>query len=300
MSSIYTHTGKNVRKTWILVSVFFVIVIALGWVFATIYDAPEILLIAVVFSVGMNVLSYWFSDKLVLRMSGAQPVTREALPELYNVVENLAITAGLPLPKIYLMDDPALNAFATGRDPEHAVVAITTGLLQTLERDELEGVMAHELSHIGNRDMLLSTMVVVLVGFVTLMSDFFLRITIFGGRGDRSGDGRIKLVLIIVGLVLAILSPIVATVMRLAISRKRELLADASGVMLTRYPEGLAKALEKIAASGVRMRKANNATAHLFIADPFGKKTKKRWLHNLFLTHPPAEERIAALRNMGK
>jgi heat shock protein HtpX len=301
MASIYTHTSKNIQKTWILVSVFFVIVIGLGWFFSYLYNAPEILVIAVFFSVAMNVVSYWKSDALVLSMSGAKPVSRREFPDLYNTVENLAITAGLPLPKIYIMDDPALNAFATGRDPEHAVVAVTSGLLRALERDELEGVIAHELSHIGNRDMLLSTMVVVLVGFITLLSDFFLRSMLFGrGGDDRSGGGQIKIILLIVGVVLAILSPLVATLIRLAVSRNREFLADASGAMLTRYPEGLAKALEKISATGIKMRKANNATAHLFISDPFGKKSKKRWLHNLFLTHPPAEQRIAALRGMGK
>ncbi|PCI19601.1 zinc metalloprotease HtpX [Candidatus Wolfebacteria bacterium] len=279
-------------------TLFFVVIIGIGWGFSLIYNAPEIIVIAISFSVIMNVVAYWYSDKIVLKMSGARPVTREENRELYTMVENLAITAGLPLPKIYIIHDQSPNAFATGRNKEHAVVAVTTGLLSMLDKNELEGVIAHELSHIGNRDILISTIVVVLVGFITLLSDFFLRMTLFGGgRGDNRGDGRIQFIMIVAGLALAILAPIVATLIQLAISRKREFLADASGALLTRYPEGLASALEKIAAHGGRMKKANHATAHLFISNPFGARAKKGF-NRLFLTHPPAEERIKALRNL--
>lgn len=280
------------RKTWLLVSLFFVVVIALGWVIAQVYGAPEILYFAVIFSVLMNVIGYWYSDKIVLKMSGARAAGREEFFDLYTATENLAITAGLSLPKIYVIDDPAPNAFATGRNKEHAVVAVTTGLLAILDRTELEGVIAHELSHIGNRDMLLSTMVVVLVGFVSILSDIFLR---SGLRGRGDSNSRAGGILAIVGLGLAILAPIAATLIQLAISRKREFLADASGALLTRYPEGLASALEKIAANPAPLRRASNATAHLFIANPFGA-TRMKGLHKLFLTHPPAAERIRALR----
>src|SRR5690606_1468279 len=224
----------------------------------------------------------------------------ESYRELWNITENLCIASGLPMPKLYVIDDPAPNAFATGRNQKHAVVAVTTGLLAILDKNELEGVIAHELSHIGNKDMLISTIVVVLVGFITLLSDMFLRAHIFGGGmrggGDRNGGGRVQLVLVLVGILLMILSPIIATLIQLSISRKREFLADASGALLTRYPEGLASALEKISSYGGKMRKANHATAHLFISNPFGGKKKRGWFENIWATHPPAEERIKRLR----
>ncbi len=293
MATLYTEQSKNVTKTWLLMTGFLVVVIGLGWYFGFTLDLPWLLPVAVAFSLIMNVASYWWSDKIVLKMAGARPATREEFFDLYTVTENLAITAGLPMPKLYVVDDPSPNAFATGRDKEHAVVAATTGLLAILEKNELEGVVAHELAHIGNRDMLLSTVVVVLVGFVAILSDFFLRFS-FSGGGDRDSKGNA--ILIVIGIVLAILAPIAASLIQLAISRKREFLADASGALLTRYPEGLALALEKIAKSGVPVARANNATAHLYIANPFGGKTSA--LHKLFLTHPPVEERLAALRGM--
>lgn len=298
MATLYTHQGENVRKTWILVSLFFVIVIGLGWLFSYIYNSPGILYFAVFFSIVMNIVGYWYSDKIVLSMSDARPVAREENRELYTIVENLAITAGLPLPKIFIINDLAPNAFATGRDKEHAVVAVTSGLLAILNKTELEGVIAHELSHVGNRDMLLSTVVVVLVGFVSILSNMFLRAQMWGGSrsNDRDDNNGVRAVLVIVGIVLSILSPIIATLMQLAISRKREFLADASGALLTRYPEGLASALEKISAYSKPMIRANNAMAHLFISDPFdGKKSA---INKLFQTHPPVEERIKILREM--
>ncbi len=292
MATIYTHQDSNIAKTWLLMSTFLIAIIGLGWVFSYVLDEPIILPVAIVLSIVMNVGSYWFSDKLVLSMSGAVEAPDAQYPDLHNVVENLAITAGLPKPKIYIINDSSPNAFATGRNAKHAVVAVTTGLLAILNKTELEGVIAHELSHIGNKDMLVSTIAVVLVGFVTLLSDFFLRASRFGGDRDNKAGG----VFIIVGFVLALLSPLIATLMQLAISRRREYLADASGALLTRYPEGLASALQKISAHGTPMRRANNATAHLFIANPFDATGKTRgFISNLFSTHPPVEARVKAL-----
>lgn len=275
---------------------FFVLVIAIGYVFSAVYNNPSILVFAVVLSIFMNVAAYWWSDKLVLSLHKAQPATREAHRELWNVVENLSITAGLPMPKLYVIEDAQPNAFATGRNKHHAVVAVTTGLLAILDRTELEGVIAHELAHIGNRDMLLSTVIVVLAGIISLASDFFLRSLIYGGRdNDNKGAG----IFVLIGVVLAILAPFVALIIRLAVSRKREFLADASGALLTRYPEGLASALEKISrySAAQPLEHAHNATAHLFISNPFGARAMKG-VGKLFMTHPPAEERIAVLRGM--
>lgn len=295
MPTLYTQKDSNIRKTWLLIIVFLVFIIGLGWVFSYEFNNSFVLFVAIIFSITMSFISYWYSDKIVLKMSRAQEIKKEDSPELYRVVENLCIAAGLPLPKIYIINEAASNAFATGRDPRHAVVAITRGLLETLDRSELEGVLAHELSHIGNRDMLLSTMIVVLVGMVALLSDWFLRWSWFGGR-RRSNDsgGDFGAILAIVGIVLAIFSPIIATLMQLAISRKREFLADASGALLTRYPEGLANALEKISQNPIPLHVANKATAHLYIANPFRGKKASKW----FMTHPPIEERIKTLRGM--
>ena len=298
MATLYTQQSANLRKTWLLMTIFFGVVIALGWFISFYYDNPLILYIAVFFSIFMNVLAYWQSDKIALSMTGAHPVSREENRELYNIVENLAITAGLPLPKIYIINDPAPNAFATGRNPEHAVVAVTAGLMQMLDRSELEGVIAHELSHIGNRDMLVSTVAVVLVGFISILSDLFIRSTMFGGGSNRQRGGAVALI----GIALAILAPIAATLIQLAISRKREFLADASGALLTRYPEGLASALQKIESYNRPMQRASTATAHLFIANPFGpaadeagQRKHTPYLVKLFSTHPPISERIKAL-----
>ncbi len=293
-ANLYTLAGRNIRKTWFLFTIFLIIVISLGYFLSVYYGHPGILYFAVFFAIFQSVLSYWFSHKIVLSMTGAKEASREANRELWNVVENLSITAGLPMPKLYIINDSVPNAFATGRDKKHAVVAVTTGLMNVLDRTEMEGVIAHELSHIGNRDMLVSTVVVVLVGFITLLSDMFLRAQLFGGgRGGDSdnGGGRVQGILMIAGFVLMILSPIIATLIQLSISRKREYLADASGALLTRYPEGLASALEKISAHSGKMQKANHATAHLFISNPFGAKIK-----GLFATHPPVEKRIELLR----
>ncbi len=297
MASIYTHRDSNIRKTWLIFTVFLVVVIGIGWIFSQAYGTPEILYFAVIFAVLMNVWAYWFSDKLVLKMYHAQPVSMENNRELYRIVENLCITAGLPVPKIYIIPEPQLNAFATGRDPKHAVVAVTEGLLAKLDRSELEGVLAHELSHIGNRDMLVSTVIVVLAGFVAILSDIFLRSMRYRSFG-RSRNNNAGGIFILLGIIFAILAPIASTLMRLAISRRREALADASGALLTRYPEGLANALSKIAHDKTPMPPANNSTAHLWIDDPFNGEKKTPFLHKLFMTHPPIEDRIKALRGM--
>ena len=271
-------------------------VIGIGWVLAQAWGNPAILYIAVIFALVMNFASYWWSDKIVLKLTRAHPANREENWVLVTTVENLAITAGLPTPRVFIVDDPAPNAFATGRDPVHAVVAVTTGLLAILDKEELEGVLGHELSHIGNRDILLSTVVVVLVGFLSILSDIFLRSMWWGG-GRRSDDNNAGGILMIVGIILALLSPVIGLLIQLAISRRREFLADASGALLTRYPEGLARALEKISAHSQVMKTASNATAHLFIANPFGANAMQG-LSRLFLTHPPIVDRIAALRGM--
>ncbi len=272
---------------------FALLVIAIGWVVSYLYNDTTILVGAAILSVAMNIGGYWFSDKVALAVSRAHPASREQYFDLYTVTENLAITAGLPMPKLYVIDDPAPNAFATGRNKEHATIAATTGLLERLNRTELEGVIAHELSHIGNRDILLSTIVVVLAGLISLIANFFIR----GGRFVRGGDrdNRANGILGLIGIVFIVLSPFVAMLIRLAISRKRELLADASGALLTRYPEGLASALEKISQFPLPMQHAQEATAHLFIENPFGPRANKG-LARLFMTHPPVEERIRILR----
>ncbi len=294
--TLYNQADKNTRLTWIYITGFLVFVIGAGYVFAGAMGNSAILYIAVIFSVIMSLGSYWWSDKIVLAMSGAKAVTHDNAREIYHIVENLCITAGLPTPKIYIIQDSAPNAFATGRDPEHGVICLTTGIIQKLEKTELEAVIAHELSHIGNRDILLSTVVVVLVGFVTLLADWFRHWAFWGGksRDNDSGGGQLRMILIAAAVVLSILAPIAAVLMQLAISRKREFLADASGALLTRYPDGLARALEKISADQEPLEAANRATAHLYIVNPFkGKKLAK-----LFMTHPSIEERVKALRGM--
>lgn len=295
MSTLYTQKDRNTRLTWLYITGFLVFVIGVGYVFAGAMNNSGILFVAVAFSILMSFGSYFWSDKIVLAMSRAKEISRDNNREIYNLVENLCITAGLPVPRIYIIEDDALNAFATGRDPEHGVICLTSGIINRLEKVELEGVIAHELSHIGNRDILLSTVVVVLVGFVALMADWFRHWSFFGGRrSDDREAGQLQLILTIAAIVLSILAPLAAVLMQLAISRKREFLADADGALLTRYPDGLARALEKISSDPSPLKTANRATAHLFIANPFkGKKVSK-----LFMTHPPIEERIRALQGM--
>jgi heat shock protein HtpX len=290
MATIYTEQDKNIRRTWFLMAVFLVIIIALGYFISYYYGNSLILYIAVGFSLVMNIFSYWYSDKVVISLTRAVPAVRSEYPDLYNIVENLSITAGLPMPKVYIVNDSAPNAFATGRNKDHAVVAVTTGLLQILDRNELSGVIAHELAHIGNRDILLSTVVVVLVGFISILADIFIRGGISRGRDSNNRGGN---VIAILGLVLIILSPIIAKLIQMAISRKREFLADASAVLLTRYPEGLANALLKIEKYARPMQSASNATSHLFISNPFTGLGKKAT--NIFSTHPLTEDRVKAI-----
>ena len=304
MASLYTHSDSNKRKTWFLLSFFFVFIIIVGYVFSYAMDTPVILYVAVFLSIFASFGSYWWSDKLVLSMSDAKEVKFKDNKELYRLVENLCITAGLPVPKIYIIHDSAPNAFATGRDPEHAVVAVTEGLLHKLDKSELEGVIAHELSHIGNRDILLGTIVTVLVGIIVLLADWFARWAFWGGHrnSDNRGNNQLQIIIFIAAIVLAILAPFFAYMMQFAISRKQEFVADADGALLTRYPEGLARALEKISADPEPLEAANRATAHLYIASPFEGKRDKRhktgFFAKAFMTHPPVKERIANLRGM--
>jgi len=298
MASLYTQADSNTWKTWLLMTFLFVFVILLGWLFSYILKDQAILYIAVVVSILTSFGSYWYSDKLVLAMTKAQLIEKKDNPELYRIVENLCITAGLPLPKIYILEESQPNAFATGRDANHAIIAVTRGLLNKLEKTELEGVIGHELSHIGNKDMLLQTFIVVLAGFIALISDWFLRISYFGGGRRRNSEDSGASILFFVGIIAAVLAPIAATLIQLAVSRKREFLADADGALLTRYPEGLARALEKISYDPNALSVASNATAHLFISDPRRGKQTTGWFTKLFLTHPPVGERIRALRDM--
>lgn len=293
--NLYEQRTSNIYKTWALVLGFLVVVIAVGYAVSWYYDNTAILYIAIAIAVGTNFYAYWQSDKLVLSMSHARPATREEFFDLYTITENLAITAGLPKPKLYVIDDPAPNAFATGRDENHAVVCATTGLLAILTRPELEGVIAHEISHIKNNDILLMTIAVVLAGFVAIIADIFLRMSYLGGGRSSDNDkaGVLFTVIAVVGIILA---PIAAKLIQLAVSRRREFLADASGALLTRYPDGLASALEKISSQNVPMIHKSHATAHLFIDEPYGKQEGKvSWIQNMFATHPPIQERVSAL-----
>ncbi len=258
----------------------------------------EFVLFAVILSVAINIGSYFYGDQLILAMSGAKLANRGQNFDFYTVAENLSIASGLPMPKLYVIEDTAMNAFATGRDPKHAIVVATSGILQRLNRRELEGVIAHELSHVKNYDIRLMLMVTVLVGTLAYLSDWFLRSLWWGRRGSREDRGNGGGIFIIVGIALAILSPILATIIKLSISRQREYLADASGALLTRYPEGLARALEKLKGDREILEAANSATAPLYISNPFHGKDVGNWLSGLFDTHPPIEERIKRLRSM--
>lgn len=297
---VYDRIDSNRRRTWLLMFLMVVLVMALVYVIGQATNAPGAWVVGGgIFCLFMAWLSYYNSDKIALSISGARLVREEDDPKLYHLVENLCIASGLPLPRIYIIPDTAPNAFATGRDPVHASIAVTTGLLQKLERSELEGVLAHELSHVKNYDIRLQTIIVVMVGLVALISDIFLRFMWYGGGRRRgSGGGQLALIFAAVGIVLAILSPVIATLMQLAISRRREFLADADGALMTRYPEGLATALEKIAADPEPLEVANKATAHLYTVSPLKGKTGGSWLQRLWDTHPPIQARVAALREM--
>lgn len=297
--TISSQIRSNIAKTYLLMAIFIGLVIAIGYVlgYALGYGSGFVW-VATLFAVISSLSSYWWGDQMVLAMSGARPADRKKDFDFFTVAENLAIAAGLPKPKLYVIDDTAMNAFATGRDPEHAVVCATTGLLERLERRELEGVIAHELSHIQNYDTRLLAVISVLAGTVVFLSDMFLRNLWWGGRRSRDNDNNSGGIILVIGIVLAILTPVFATLMQLALSRRREFLADATGANLTRYPEGLARALEKLTKDKEVLEAATNATAHLYITNPFKNKNYGAWFANMFNTHPPIEERIKRLRSM--
>lgn len=302
VNTTWDHVSGNIFKTWLIMLFFSLFTVGVIYVIARGFGYGEmgglgLTGFALILAGLMNFVSYFYSDKIVLGISGAKPIEKKDNPEIYRLVENLCIAAGLPLPKIYIMQDSAPNAFATGRDPKHAAIAFTTGILDKLNKQELEGVAAHELSHVGNRDTLVMTVVSILVGTIALLSDFFMRSMWFGGR-DRDSDSKGNTIFLVLAIVAAILAPIIATLIQLAVSRRRELLADASGVLLTRYPEGLASALQKISSDREPLEAANRGTAHLYIINPLKGKDAASWLAGLFNTHPPIEVRIKALREM--
>jgi len=297
MATLYTQQSRNVARTWLLMGVFLALIIGVGFLASQYYGNSTLLYVAVGIAFAMNFFAYWFSDKVAIRSTGAKIADENQYRELHRIVENLAITAGLPKPRVYIIEDPAPNAFATGRNKEHAVIAVTTGLLSMMDRSELEGVLSHELSHVGNRDILVMTVAVVLVGVISVLADIGMRMSLFGG-GNRDNKNPLVLIGFIVAIILA---PIAAQLIQLAISRRREFLADASGALLTRYPDGLASALAKIGSYTAPMQRASTTTAHLFISNPFGadgRRSAASWLQKLFSTHPPVAERISALRGM--
>lgn len=301
--SLYTHESNNVFKTWLYMAIFIAFFAIIGLFIAYYYNNVNIFYFAIIFSFIMNIVSYWYSDKIALSMAGATEIKSKAqYPEFWNAVENLSITAGLPMPKLYIINDPIPNAFATGRNKNHSAIAATTGLLSMLNKNELEGVVAHELSHIGNRDILLSTIVVIMVSAISFLSQIFFRFSMFGGEGE---DRKNSSIFMLIGSIIAVLlAPFAATIVQLAISRKREFLADASGAILTRYPEGLASALIKISQFSQPLKKVNNSISHLFIINPMGlnsdnmEEEKISWFTKLFLTHPPINERVKVLQSM--
>ena len=291
---MYSQIASNKRRSLLLIAAFIALVAGLDYIFARAFNQPAafypILFIGVIYAA----VSYFYSDKIAIAMSGAREVSKADAPELYRIVENLSITAGLPMPKVYISDDLSPNAFATGRDPNHAVVCATTGILQLLDKSELEGVIAHEMSHIGNYDIRFMAIVMALVSVVSIISDLLLRLSFWGGGGDDEDSGPNNQLFLILSIVGAILAPLVAAIIQFAVSRQREYLADSSGALLTRYPEGLARALEKISADPTPLARANSATAPLYISNPL----KNRSLARLFDTHPPIEERVRRLREM--
>lgn len=302
MANFYTSVDSNKRKSWMILTAFIAFVTATAYLMLRAFGyGPDVLVFAFLGSAVGSFVSYFFSDKIILTISGARPATRQEFFDFYTVTENLTMSQQLPMPKLYVIDDSAMNAFATGRDPNHAVVCATTGLLSRLDRSEIEAVVAHELAHIKNYDILLMSVVAVLVGMIALLADLLLRWSFWGKRGndDNKSSSQIQMILFVVGFLLALLSPIIAQLIQLAISRRREFLADATGAAMTKYPEGLARALEKISQDREPLEAANKATAHLYIANPLKN------LHggvgmfaNLFQTHPPVKERLKALRSM--
>lgn len=298
---MYNEIASNKWKSIALITSFLVLVIGLGWVFSVAFEEPVILPIAVAIAVLQALIDYYKGDKIALAMSGAKIAPRkDPYLTLHREVENIAIASGLPKPKIYVIEDSALNAFATGRTPEKASIAVTTGLLQTLKKRELEGVLAHEMAHIGNYDIRVMTIVVVLVGIVSIMSDFFMRSLWWGGERRSRDNNNGQAIMLVVAIVAAIIAPIIAVLIQLAVSRKREYLADSTASLITRFPEGLASALETISRDHHHLKRASSATNHLFISNPLKDEEKSSWFANLFSTHPPIQERIRRLRGMIK
>jgi len=300
MLNIYEQVDRNKKRSALIMGLFVVLITLIAWVFARVLGfGLDIIGFALIFAGLISFASYWWSDKIILAISRARPADRKKDFHFFTVAENLAMVAQIPRPKLYVIKDSAPNAFATGRDPDHAVVCATTGLLEKLDRTELEGVIAHELSHIKNYDARLMSIVTILVGMVTLLADWFLRGSAFGSRSRGKKGGEAGAILFLIGIFLALLSPLIANLIKLALSRQREFLADASAVKLTRFPEGLARALTKIAADKEPLEAANKATAHLYIANPLKNRHDRiGWFAGFFNTHPPVEERIKALRAM--
>lgn len=293
-TNLYSYQSANIRRTWVLFIVFFFVVLGVGYVFSQAYGDPSFIVFAFIFSIVYSFVSYYSSASIALSLAKAQPIEKADNPMLWNIVENLCIADGLPMPKLYVTPELQINAFATGRNQEHAAVAVTAGALERLNKTELEGVLAHELSHVKNRDILVSTVAAILAGIISLVADVFLRSFMFGGmRGGR--DNEAQEMFFIFAIVLSILAPIGTMLIQLAISRRRESLADASGVLLTRYPEGLISALEKIGQDTTPMKSAKDSTAHMWLDNPF-KGSSSSWWHTMFMTHPPIEDRIAALK----
>lgn len=292
MANLYTQADSNIRKTWFLMIFFLLFVIGLGWGFSYLLEDIGFVVVASLLALFQLITGWFYSDKIILKMSGAKKIEKKDNPELYRIVENLCITAGLPLPEIYIINERQPNAFTTGRKKEEAKIVVTQGLLDRLDRRELEGVIAHELAHVGNRDVFLASLVVVLVSVVSILSRLFLRFSYLQGRRDRKNKSGL---LGLLGLVGALLAPLAASLIRLSISRKREFLADADGALLTRDPQGLADALKKISSYQIEMKNLNTSTAHLYFSNPL---KEKNFLAKLFMTHPPVEERIKALESM--
>ena len=299
MPNVYQNISSNKRDTVVIFTLFTAIIFAICWFIGEYFTeggGTSLLGLAFIFSGLSGLFSYFNSDKVILAVSGAKELKYEDAPEVHKLVENMSIASGIPKPKIYVINDSSMNAFATGRDPQHSVICFTTGIIQRLERRELEGVIAHEMSHIGNYDIRLMSIVSILVGGISLLADWFTRGFFFRGR-RRDDDSYVSVIILLVGVILILLSPLIATLIKLAISRKREYLADSTAALITRYPKGLADALRKISQDTEVLETANSATAHLYISDPVRGK-KKNKLSSFFDTHPPVEERIRRLESM--
>ena len=299
MINVYEMVDSNKRRSWAIMIFFVIFIVLVVWLLSFALDyGPGFIGLALIFSGFLSFTSYWWSDKIILSLSRARLASRQKDFLFYTVTENMALANHLPMPKLYVIDQAAPNAFATGRDPQHAVICATQGLIKKLDRSELEAVVAHEFSHIKNYDTRLMSIVAILVGMIVLLGDFFIRRTFWVGRSRSKREGAAGAIMLLVALLVALLSPLIAKIIQLAISRRREFLADASAIMTTRFPDGLIRALEKIASDKSPLQSANKATAHLYIVNPFKGKDAKNWMSSLFSTHPPIKERVKALKGM--